>query len=315
MINVLVTGANGFMGRNLKANLLAQKPGLVNVMCFDLDTSDQKLSEYCGLADFVFHLAGVNRPQNKEEFYEGNTELTEKVLNALERQENLCPILMSSSSQALLDNDYGKSKQQAENALFAYGEKQRTPVYVYRLPGVFGKWCRPNYNSVVATFCYNIAHSKQVDVNGRETSLKLVYIDDVIKEFFAAMDGRPNLNNSGFCEVSPTYDTTLGELIDMIRAFKDSRETLSVPNALNSFEKKLYSTYLSYLPEDGFSYTLKTRFLSLSRPTAPAPVSRRPRYTVWRCAAGCAAAGYTRRRWRYPPGAPSPSYTLCPPRR
>ena len=253
-MNILITGANGFIGKNLKVNILAQKSEEDRVFCHDLETSDDELLEFCGVVDFVFHLAGVNRPEKNEEFYQGNSGLTQKLLDFLEKQQNLCPVLMPSSIHASSDNDYGKSKKQAEDLLFAYGKKHGATVYVYRLPGVFGKWCRPNYNSVVATFCHNIAHDEQVMINGRETAIRLVYIDDVVGEFLSAMRGVPNKKSDGFCEVPVTYETTLGELLDMIESFKDSRKSLSITDMSNPLKKKLYSTYLSYLPEEGFSY-------------------------------------------------------------
>jgi len=227
-------------------------------MCFDIDTPEEKLSEYCGMADFVFHLAGINRPLKQEEFYEGNADLTQRVLKTLEQLGNTCPVLVTSSIQATLENDYGKSKKLAENYVFAYGKKNGAPIYVYRFSGVFGKWCRPNYNSVVATFCHNVANGEQLTINGRDTALKLIYIDDVIQEFFCALAGQPHLNSEGFCEVPEVYETTLGDLADKIESFRDSRSTFFVANMQNLFEKKLYSTYLSYLPEDEFSYTPKT---------------------------------------------------------
>jgi len=254
-MSVLITGSNGFIGRNLKANLLARKPEVDKIFCFDLGTSDKELSEYCGNVDFVFHLAGINRPEKTEEFYSGNSDLTQKLLDFLEKQQNTCPVLLSSSTQALLDNDYGKSKKQAEDLVFAFGEKHRIPVYVYRLPGVFGKWCRPNYNSVVATFCNSIAHGEQIRVDGRETVIELVYIDDVINGFIAAMNDKPHRDDYGFCVVPISYKTNLGKLADIIETFKESRKTLSITDMSNPFEKKLYSTYLSYLPENEFSYT------------------------------------------------------------
>ena len=253
-MNVLITGSNGFIGKNLKSNLLARKPEVENIFCFDLGTSDEELLEFCGSVDFVFHLAGVNRPEKIEEFYSGNSDLTQKVLSYLVENGNSCPVLLSSSTQALLDNDYGKSKKQAEDLVFAYAKEHNVSVYVYRLPGVFGKWCRPNYNSVVATFCHNVANGEQLTVNGREIEIKLVYIDDVINDFLVAMEGNKNLNNDRFCKVPITHETTLGELADTIESFKESRKTLLVTDMTDVLKKKLYSTYLSYLPENEFSY-------------------------------------------------------------
>jgi len=257
-MNVLITGSNGFIGKNLKANIRAIRPE-INILCFDIDTSEEELGIFCESADFVFHLAGINRPEKAESFYEGNTGLTQKLLTILEDKGNSCPILITSSSQALLDNDYGKSKKAAENEVFAYGEKHNSQVYVYRLPGVFGKWCRPNYNSVVATFCHKIAQGESIEINGRETEIKLVYIDDVIKEFLLAMDGLANFDNENkFCEVPTVHEVSLGSIADSIESFRDSRKNLFIPDMLDPFQKKLYSTYLSYLPENQFSYEVVT---------------------------------------------------------
>ena len=256
-MNILVTGAHGFIGSNLIANLRAQNSNDATIFSYDQDSTEEELREYCQSADFVFHLAGINRPKDAKEFYEGNTDLTHQVLGYLEEYENRCPVLLSSSIQAALDNDYGKSKHQAEEALLDYGKRHGSPVHVYRLPGVFGKWCRPNYNSVVATFCYKVAHGEEVQVNGRETALTLVYIDDVVNEFIACLKGSPHQTDEDFCSVPTTHDTTLGELIDCIESFRDSRSTLAIANMSNGLEKKLYSTYLSYLPEGAFSYPVK----------------------------------------------------------
>lgn len=254
---ILVTGAEGFIGRNLTATLKAQ--GYTRVLCFDVDTPKERLPVYAGQARFVFHLAGINRPQDPREFYEGNRGFTEQVLHLLREAGNRCPVLVTSSVQAEQDNDYGKSKREAEELVFSHERETGAPALVYRLPGVFGKWCRPSYNSVVATFCHNAAHGLPLEVRDPAYSLPLVYIDDVVRAFIAAMDG--NVVTDGecpaHCRVEPEHLTTLGHLAQVIGGFAEDRKTLEAPYlAAGSLEKKLYSTWLSYLPTDSFSYPL-----------------------------------------------------------
>ena len=254
-MKVLVTGANGFIGKNLIAELDRQEG--IEVQPFDVDTPIEKLDEYCRECDFVYNLAGVNRPERVEEFKAGNFGFASTLLDALEKYGNTCPIMNASSIQAVLENPYGRSKKAGEDRMLAYGEKTGAHVYIYRFPNVFGKWCRPNYNSAVATFCYNIAHDLPVQVNDRNTAMHLVYIDDVVEELLQALAGHPHMNAEGYCYVSEEHEVTLGEIVDLLYGFKDSRKNLSIPDMTeNSFAKKLYSTYLSYLPEDGFSYPL-----------------------------------------------------------
>ena len=228
-------------------------------MLFDLDTPKEKLAEYAREAQFVFHLAGVNRPKDPSEFYSGNRGLTEELLHLLEQSGNKAPVLITSSIQAELDNDYGKSKREAEELLFAHERTCGAPVLVYRLPGVFGKWCRPAYNSVVATFCYNIANGLPIQIRDPAYSFPLVYIDDVINSFITAMEQGAIRDCSipGFCHLGcETYTVTLGRLAELIEGFRNSRKDLSVPDMGDPFCKKLYATYLSYLPENEFSYPL-----------------------------------------------------------
>lgn len=254
-MKVLVTGAQGFIGKNLTAEL-DRREGVV-ILPFDLDTPAEKLEEYCMDCDFVFNLAGVNRPENVEEFAEGNTEFAATLVETLKKYENSCPVMNSSSIQALLENPYGKSKKAGEDRMFSYGQETGASVYIYRFPNVFGKWCRPNYNSVVATFCYNIAHGQPIQVNDRNTVMHLVYIDDVVEELLRALDGQPHMNAEGYCYVPEAYEVTLGEIVDLLYSFKKSRQTLQIPDMKEGcFVKKLYSTYLSYLPEDEFAYPL-----------------------------------------------------------
>lgn len=253
-MKILVTGAKGFVGLNLVAELKNQK--VEEVFGYDIDTKPSLLDDYCAQADFVFHLAGVNRPKEQAEFMAGNFGFTSTLLETLKRYGNRCPVLITSSTQAALDNPYGISKKAGEDLMFAYGQETGAKVLVYRLPNVFGKWCRPNYNSAVATFCNNIANDLPITVNDRSAVLNLVYIDDVVEEMMSALSGKAN-KTSDFCEVPITHTVTLGRIVDLIEGFKTGRENLSVPNVADAFEKKLYSTYLSYLPTDKFGYPLK----------------------------------------------------------
>ena len=230
--------------------------GYTDLMLFERDDTPETLAEYAARAGFVFHLAGINRPKDPSEFYAGNAGLTETLLSLLDKAGNKAPVLVTSSTQAALDNDYGKSKAQAEQAIFAHCKATGAPVYVFRLPGVFGKWCRPNYNSVVATFCHNSANGLPLSVRDPEYRLPLVYIDDVVSSFVGALDG--NCTREGdYCVVPVVHETTLGHLAQTIEGFAKNRETLDVPDQTpGSLEQKLYSTWLSYLPADRFSYPL-----------------------------------------------------------
>lgn len=253
-MKILVTGAKGFIGKNLIAEL--NNRSYTNIFAYDQDTNPALLDEYCKEADFVFHLAGVNRPKEQEKFMEGNFGFTLTLLNILKKHKNTCPILISSSIQAKLDTPYGRSKKAGEELLLKYCKETDAKVFVYRFPNVFGKWCKPNYNSVVATFCYNIARDLPINVNDPSVVMNLVYIDDVIEELVNALES--NANQVGdFCEVPIVHTQTLGEIVDLIYLFKKSREDFSIPDMSNEFTKKLYSTYLSYLPGDKFSYDLK----------------------------------------------------------
>ena len=259
---ILITGAGGFVGRNLVERLRCE--GYTELLCFERENTDEELRAWAARAAFVYHLAGINRPKDPKEFYDGNADLTTRLLGYLEQAGNTAPILVTSSTQAALDNDYGKSKAQAEQAVFDHETRTGAPAYVYRMPGLFGKWCRPNYNSVVATFCYNVAHGLPIQVRDPAYELPLVYIDDVVDAFVAALDGQVAREFSvpGFCFLSPVHTVTLGRLAELVQGFALARgggaPTLAVPDlAAGSFEKKLYSTYLSYLPQDQFAYPLK----------------------------------------------------------
>lgn len=255
-MKVLITGSNGFVGSNLQAELFNKKySGLIEPLYFDRETDISKLDEYCCCCDFVVHLAGVNRPKDEKEFMEGNYGFTSLVLDLLRKHNNKCPILITSSIQASLDNPYGKSKKAGEDLIFEYGKENNVKVLVYRLPNVFGKWCRPNYNSAIATFCHNIANDLPIQVNDRNHNMNLVYIDDVIKEIINAINGKENKADD-YCYVEPVIKTTLGEIVDTIYSFKEYEKSLGVPNHNSLLERYLYATYLSYLPEDKFSYEL-----------------------------------------------------------
>lgn len=253
-MKILVTGANGFIAKNLIAELKNQK--YTDILEYSRDTEVSLLDSYCEECDFVFHLAGVNRPQNQEEFMEGNFGFTSTLLDSLKKHDNKAPVIISSSIQAALDNPYGKSKKAGEDLLFSYAKETGAKVLVYRFPNVFGKWCKPNYNSAVATFCNNIARDLPIQVNDPSVVMNLVYIDDVVEELIKAIDGKENWNGD-FCEIPEVHTITLGEIVELIKSFKENRKTLNVPNMAISFEKKLYSTYISYLPMDQFSYPLK----------------------------------------------------------
>ncbi|MFC2145662.1 NAD-dependent epimerase/dehydratase family protein, partial [Actinomycetota bacterium] len=214
------------------------------------------LSKYTRDCEFVFHLAGINRPKDEKEFMENNFGFTSKLLNLLKKYKNKAPVLMTSSIQAKLDNPYGRSKKAGEDLMVAYSIKTGAKIFVYRFPNVFGKWCKPNYNSAVATFCNNIAHDLPITVNDRNVIMNLVYIDDVLEELISVLNSKKNTIEDYF-EVPIVYTITLGEVVDLIYSFKKSREERSIPDMSDVFTKKLYSTYLSYLPKDQFSYELK----------------------------------------------------------
>ena len=264
-MKILVTGAKGFIGKNLIATLenirdgkdktTALSPDITIYAC-DVDTPAEDLDRFCADCDFVFNLAGVNRPKEEEEFMKGNFGFASRLLHTLIKHNNTCPVMLSSSTQAALLNPYGKSKKAGEDLFFRYSKEIGAKVLVYRFPNVFGKWCRPNYNSAVATFCYNIAHDLPITVNDRSHEMTLVYIDDVVAELVRAASGAET-RDGDYCRVPVEHHATLGEIVDLLYSFKESRKTLAVPDMTNdSFSKKLYSTYLSYLPEDAFSYPL-----------------------------------------------------------
>lgn len=266
-MKILVTGAKGFIGKNLIATLNNIRTGKdksfgisedITIYEYDIDSNPALLDAYCADCDFVFNLAGVNRPKEQSEFMEGNFGFASTLLDTLKKHNNNCPVMISSSIQASLDNPYGHSKKAGEDLIFAYGKEVGAKVYVYRFPNVFGKWCRPNYNSAVATFCNNIAHDLPIQVNDRSVEMNLVYIDDVVAELLAALKNEAHMDEAGYCYVPVVHTITLGEIVDLIYSFKASREERSVPDMTEgSFSKKLYATYLSYLPTDQFSYPLK----------------------------------------------------------
>lgn len=255
-MKILVTGAHGFVGKNLVLTL--KNLGYSDICEFDLDTDPALFDGFCKDCEFVFHLAGVNRPKDQSEFMKGNFGFTSELLDTLKKHGNRAPIMLSSSIQAALANPYGESKKAGEQLLFDYAKETGTEVFVYRFPNVFGKWCRPNYNSAVATFCNNIANDLPITVNDPSVMMNLVYVDDVVRELVNALEGKANRGEDGYCYVPVVHRITLGEIVDLIYSFKESRTNRIVPDMTgNSFSKKLYSTYLSYLPEDRFSYPLK----------------------------------------------------------
>ncbi|WP_214756191.1 capsular polysaccharide biosynthesis protein CapF [Exiguobacterium sp. s157] len=254
MKKILITGSEGFIGKNLVAEL--KNRNYTNIYEFTRETDLVMLNQYCKDADFVFHLAGVNRPKENSEFLKGNYELTSVLLDTLKKHKNNCPVMISSSIQATLDNPYGVSKKAGENLFFEHNIHTGAKVLVYRFPNVFGKWCKPNYNSAIATFCHNIARDFPISINDHNVEMNLVYIDDLIEELIRSIDGKEN-RIGDFCEVPMSYTVTLGEIVELLYSFKDSRENRMIPDMSNAFSKKLYSTYLSYLPNDKFSYDLK----------------------------------------------------------
>lgn len=265
-MNILVTGARGFVGQNLVAALKNIKDGkdrthpelaIENIYEYDINSTLDELDAYCKDADFVVNLAGVNRPQNEEEFMQGNFGFVSAMLDMLVKHGNKAPIIGSSSIQAALDNPYGKSKKAGEDLLFKYGKENDVKVMIYRFPNLFGKWCRPNYNSAVATFCNNIANELPITVNDPSYMMTLAYIDDVVDEILCALSGNEHKEGE-FCKVPVEHKITLGEIVDLLNQFHNQPQTLTIPEIPdNSFAKKLYSTYLSYLPKEKVAFPLK----------------------------------------------------------
>lgn len=282
-MKILVTGANGFVGQNLVAQLNNIKEGKARcygdvvvdeVFCYDIDSTPEQLDAYCREADFVFNLAGVNRPHDVSEFMKGNWGFATTLLQTLRKHNNTCPVMLSSSIQATLagrfgNSEYGKSKKAGEELFFDYAATTGAKVLVYRFPNIFGKWCRPNYNSAVATFCYNIAHNLPITVNDPSTLLELLYIDDLVDEMIAALAGCEHhcefdgvttiITPQGrYCAVPVTHHVTLGEIVELLHTFYNQPQSLVIPDIpQGSFAKKLYSTYLSYLPKEKIAFPLK----------------------------------------------------------
>ena len=282
-MKILVTGAKGFVGKNLCAQLHNIRESknksygeltISEVFEYDIDSTLDQLDTYCQSCDFVFNLAGVNRPQNQEEFMQGNFGFASTLLDMLKKYHNTCPVMISSSIQATLagrfgTSEYGKSKKAGEELMFEYGQEVGAKVLVYRFPNLFGKWCRPNYNSAIATFCNNIANDLPIQVNDRSVEMELLYIDDLVDEMMSALVGKEHRCEFDGVETVPqadgkycccpiTHKTTLGEIVDMIYAFAEQPKTLNIPEIpANSLAKKLYSTYLSYLPKEKVAFPLK----------------------------------------------------------
>ncbi|NGU13353.1 SDR family oxidoreductase [Clostridium perfringens] len=253
-MKVLVTGAKGFIGKNLVSTL--DREDKYEIICIDRENSKEELEKGVLNSDFIVHLAGINRPKNEEEFFKGNTGLTEEIIEILKKNNKNTSILITSSIQADLDNAYGQSKKGAEEALIKYMADTKGNVFIFRLPNVFGKWCRPNYNSAIATFCHNIARGEEVWISDPSKEMTLVYIDDVVRNIKNVIDNEKTYI-PGYQNVDIEHKATLGEIVDLINSFKESRKSLMIPNMENELTKKLYSTYLSYLPEKDFSYPLK----------------------------------------------------------
>jgi UDP-2-acetamido-2,6-beta-L-arabino-hexul-4-ose reductase len=275
-MKILVTGAKGFVGQNLCAALneiksghdqrpdhaICQNPEDITLYSYDLDNTQEDLERFCSDCDFVFNLAGVNRPKDTAEFMSGNFGFASTLLDTLKKYNNRCPVMLSSSSYASLSgryagSPYGESKKAGEDLFFAYGKETGADVLVYRFPNVFGKWCRPNYNSAIATFCYNIANGLPIQVNDPSVYMDVLYIDDLVEEMIRALRGNPNRDDAGFCSVPVHHETTLGYIADNIRSFPEIRNAFGVPQMTDPLVRKLFATYLSYLPADGFIYDLK----------------------------------------------------------
>lgn len=266
-MNILVTGAKGFVGKNLVSQLHNIQSGKarnyavstdLKVFEYDIDSDLAELGVYCENADFVFNLAGVNRPKDLSEFMEGNFGFASTLLETLKKHNNTCPVMISSSTQAALDNPYGESKRAGENLLFEYAKETGAKVLVYRFPNIFGKWCKPNYNSAIATFCNNVANDLPIQVNDLSAVMNLVYVDDVVDELIAALTGNEHCQDA-YCVVPVVHTITLGGIVDLLYSFKEMPGNLNVPDVGNLFTKKLYSTYLSYLPKEKFSYPVQMK--------------------------------------------------------
>lgn len=265
-MKILVTGSLGFVGRNLVETLktIRDKKYKIDILSsdieiyeYDINNTIEDLRNYTKDCDYIVHLAGINRPLNTEEFYTGNKGTIELLCQCLKENDNRCPILVSSSIQVGRNNDYAKSKKEGEDFLLAFGKQHGNEIYIYRFANLFGKWCRPNYNSVTATWCYNIAHDLEIQVNDPTVELPLCYIDDVVDELLHAISRQPTMKVENHYLVSPIYHVTLGYMRDLLYSFKESRKSLSIADQSDDFTRKLYATYLSYLPKDQFSYPLK----------------------------------------------------------
>lgn len=251
-MNILITGARGFMGKNLRSALTGRYGDAHRLMLLDMPHTEEELLAAAAEADFVFHLAGVNRPTDPADFQKGNADFTRQLLTLLKERGKRPPVLLSSSIQAALENPYGQSKLSAEQAVSDYGRETGAAVYLYRLPNVFGKWSRPNYNSAVATFCHNVARGLPITVNDPSVTLRLVYIDDVVEEFLRAMEGQPHREGE-WCTVQPVHEVNLGHMAELIQSFPALRDSLTAPDQSDPLVKKLYATYLSFLPPEDFS--------------------------------------------------------------
>ncbi len=259
-MKILITGYQGFIGKNLVAQL--KNRGYEDLLLYDVTTEEAQLDSFLNICDFVFHLAGVNRTQEVEEFEQGNKGLAEYIVNKLESCSNNCPIVACSSIHAQKDTPYGISKKAMEEVMFRHARSTGASVYVYRLPNVYGKWCMPNYNSAVATFCHNITRNLELHINNPGTELQLVYIDDVVNEFINCLENPPVADEQGFCNISEVSNIKLEALVLKLRSFYESRQMLETPVFESDFDRKLYAVFVSYYPENEFSYKLEKNLIA-----------------------------------------------------
>ena len=250
-MKVLITGSDGFIAKNLIEHL--KRVESIGLYLYNKNDSLSILEAYVKEVDFIFHLAGVNRPKDIKEFYEGNSNLTKIIVDILIKEDKQTPLLLSSSTQSKLDNDYGKSKLEAEQLLLNYANNTNSKIFIYQLPNIFGKWSKPNYNSVISTWCYNVSHDLEIQINDPKIELNLAYIDDVINDFIEKLDYS---GDDKYFTIDTVYKKTLGEIQELLLTFKENRKSLVIPNVASGFQRALYATYLSYLSTDNFSYTL-----------------------------------------------------------
>jgi len=255
--NILVTGANGFIGKNLVSEL--RNRGYDNLFLYNRDSAKEQLDEFLRQCDFIFHLAGINRTNDEAEFVKGNMDFTKEIIEKLKLRKSICPIVVCSTTHVDSGSPYGKSKKAMEELVLSFSKEFNSDVYIYRLTNVFGKWCNINYNSVVATFCYNIARGLPIRIDDPDTMLNLLYVDDIVNEFILDLERKPFINEHGLCDIPTTYTILLKELAEKLKQYHENRNGLLTPSFVNDFDRKLYATYTSYLREDSFSYPLEMK--------------------------------------------------------